>query len=73
MVSDIFSFFYPLLGSDIVHGSLSHAGRHVPLYIPALRPASQADPMRSPRGGTSVVWRDTVRLVLLLDDLSLFS
>ena len=32
------------------------------LRMPALRPASQADPMRIPREGTSVVLRDTTRL-----------
>jgi len=32
------------------------------LLMPALRPASQAGPMRNPREGTSVVLRDTVRL-----------
>ena len=28
--------------------------------MPALRPASQAGPMRNPREGTSVVLRDTI-------------
>jgi len=32
------------------------------LRMPALRPASQAGPMRNPREGTSVVLRDTIRL-----------
>ena len=32
------------------------------LRMPALRPASQAGPMRYPREGTSVVSRDTIRL-----------
>ena len=32
------------------------------LCMPALRPASQAGPMRNPREGTSVVLRDTIRL-----------
>ena len=32
------------------------------LRMPALRPASQAGPMRNPREGTSVVLRDTTRL-----------
>ena len=32
------------------------------LRMPVLRPASQADPMRNPRAGTSVVLRDTTRL-----------
>jgi len=32
------------------------------LLMPALRPASQAGPMRNPREGTSVVLRDTIRL-----------
>ena len=30
--------------------------------MPALRPASQAGPMRNPGEGTSVVLRDTIRL-----------
>ena len=34
------------------------------LRMPALRPASQAGPMRNPREGTSVVLRDTIRLTL---------
>jgi len=32
------------------------------LRMPALRPASQAGPMRNPREGTSVLLRDTIRL-----------
>ena len=32
------------------------------LRMPALRPASQAGPMRNPREGTSVVLCDTIRL-----------
>jgi len=32
------------------------------LRMPALRPASQAGPMRNPKEGTSVVLRDTTRL-----------
>ena len=32
------------------------------LRMPALRPASQAGPMRNPREGTSVVLRDIIRL-----------
>jgi len=32
------------------------------LRMPALKPASQAGPMRNPREGTSVVLRDTIRL-----------
>ena len=32
------------------------------LRMPALRPVSQAGPMRNPREGTSVVLRDTIRL-----------
>ena len=32
------------------------------LRMPALRPASQAGPMRNPREGTSVVLHDTTRL-----------
>ena len=32
------------------------------LCMPALRPASQAGPMRNPREGTSVVLGDTIRL-----------
>jgi len=32
------------------------------LRMPALRPASQAGPMRNAREGTSVVLRDTTRL-----------
>jgi len=31
------------------------------LHMPALRPASQASPMRNPREGTSVVLRDIIR------------
>jgi len=34
--------------------------------MPALRPASQADPMRNPREGTSVVLRDTISCYLLV-------
>ena len=32
------------------------------LRMPALRPASQAGPMRNPREWTNVVLRDTIRL-----------
>jgi len=32
------------------------------LRMPALRPASQAGPIRNPSEGTSVVLRDTIRL-----------
>ena len=32
------------------------------LRMPALRPASQAGPVRNPREGTSVTFRDTIRL-----------
>ena len=32
------------------------------LRMPALRPGSQAGPMRNPREGTSVMLRDTTRL-----------
>jgi len=34
--------------------------------MPMLRPASQAGPMRNPREGTSVVLRDTTRLVCVV-------
>ena len=34
--------------------------------MPALRPASQAGPMRHPREWTSVVLRDTIRLNLMV-------
>jgi len=33
------------------------------LCMPTMRPASQAGPMRNPREGTSVVLRDTIRLI----------
>jgi len=33
------------------------------LRMPALRPALQAGPMRDAREGTSVVLRDTIRLI----------
>ena len=35
---------------------------HAPFALPALRPASQAGPMRNLREGTSVALRDTIRL-----------
>jgi len=37
-------------------------GDTLSLRMPALRPASQAGPVRNPREGTSVVLRDTTRL-----------
>ena len=42
--------------------SFSFWGGTRSLRMPALRPASQASPMRNPRKGTSVVLRDTIRL-----------
>jgi len=41
---------------------LSYLGDTRSLRMPALRPASQAGPMRNPREGTSVMLRDTIRL-----------
>jgi len=49
-IESVFLFFFLLWG-----GTRS-------LCMPALRPASQAGPMRNPRKGTSVVLRDTIRL-----------
>ena len=36
------------------------------LRMPALRPASQAGPMRNPREGTGVVLRDTIQANLMV-------
>jgi len=53
---DIMSVLLTLLSFFLIWGDTRS------LRMPALRPASQAGPMRNPREGTSVVLRDTTRL-----------
>jgi len=53
---DIMSVLLTLLSFFLIWGDTRS------LRMPALRPASQAGPMRNPREGTSVVLRDTARL-----------
>jgi len=53
---DIMSVLLTLLSFFLIWGDTRS------LRMPALRPASQAGPMRNPREGTSVVLRNTIRL-----------
>ena len=52
---------YVMRRRSTVGGALEMFSLPLPLPL-ALKPASQAGPMRNPREGTSVVLRDTIRL-----------